>query len=53
MSVYLSTNIEIAARLDLTILNSGAVPRFRRSGCNGTIIDVILASASIAAVIWT
>lgn len=39
----------MAARLDLTILNSGAVSTFRRGGCQGTIIDITLASTGIAA----
>lgn len=43
--------VEMAARLDLTILNTGTVSTFRRSGCCGTIIDITLASAGVSAVI--
>lgn len=43
--------IEMAARLGLTILNTGTVPTFRRSGCRGTIIDITLATTGVASVI--
>ncbi|XP_033222625.1 uncharacterized protein LOC117176482 [Belonocnema kinseyi] len=41
--------VEMLSRLDLTILNSGTVPTFRRCGCRGTIIDITLASSGAAA----
>ena len=41
--------VEMAYRLDLTILNEGGVATFRRSGCRGTIIDITLASSGTAA----
>ena len=31
--------VELASRIDLTILNEGRTPTFRRSGCRGSIID--------------
>ena len=39
----------MAYRIDLTILNEGGVPTFRRSGYRGTILDITLASAGAAA----
>ena len=40
--------VEMAYRLDLSILNDGVPTTFRRSGCRGTIIDITLASAGAA-----
>lgn len=42
---------EMAARLDLTILNRGTQTTFRRSGTRGSIIDVTLATARTAATV--
>ena len=41
--------VEMAYRLDLSVLNDGVVTKFRRSDCQGTIIDITLASAGAAA----
>lgn len=42
---------EMAARLDMTILNTGDTTTFRRSGQIGTIIDITLATPLMAAAI--
>lgn len=36
--------LEMAARLNLEVMNSGTTPTFRRPGCTGTIPDITLAS---------
>lgn len=42
---------EMAARLDMTVLNTGVSTTFRRRGCAGTIIDITLATPGMAAAI--
>ncbi|XP_014211318.1 uncharacterized protein LOC106641412 [Copidosoma floridanum] len=41
--------LEMAARLDLIVMNSGSLATFRRTGNRGTIIDFTLASSQMAA----
>lgn len=43
-----SAVVELAARMDLVILNTGGAATFRRPGCHGTIIDISLATSGAA-----
>nr|CAH7755099.1 unnamed protein product [Callosobruchus chinensis] len=44
--------VRMAARLDLTVLNTGASTTFRRSGYRQTIIDITLSTDALAAHIY-